>query len=143
MSNDNNLVEKSNNKSSIRHSSHHHNHRHHHRSRGYSKNHSKGISSIMERNGKNIIYHKVRKEKIFLTFKRSAFLIIFIALILFLIFSILRNPDQVNGFRFFKSGATEQENIELKNKIINYEYYIEELEKRLSKHEKVESIFDE
>ena len=141
MSNEHNkIVGKSANKSSMRHSSHHH--RHHHRSRGYSRSHSEDISSKMERNGKNILDDTVRKEKIFLTFKRSAFMIIFITLILFLIFSIFQTPEQSNGFSFIKNRASQEETIELKNKITNYEYYIEELEERLSKYENVESIFD-
>ncbi len=137
MSNENKRkYEKNSNHSYQRHSSHHHHssRRHSH----YSK--EEEISSRMERAGKNIIYDNVRKEKIYLAFKRTSFCIIFLALIAFLIFSLLRNPDTDKEFKIFDNYTSEEEIIELKNKIIKYEYYIEELEERLSKYEEVEGI---
>lgn len=124
----------------INHSYHRHSSHLHHSSRKHSHYLEEEISSKMERAGKNIIYDKVRKEKIYLAFKRTSFCIIFIALILFLIISLIKTPDTNKEFNLFGNKTSEEDIIELKNKIIKYEYYIEELEERLSKYEEVESI---
>ncbi len=122
-------------KSKSSHSKHNHHHHHHH---GRSKH--RDPSSEMERRGQNIIYDRVRKEKIKEMMKRSAFLILAVTIVLLLIYFITL-PDDVDHKFFYRDNSEEEVNL-LKNKIIDYEYYIEELEERLSKYENVESIFD-
>ncbi len=125
--------------SKLSHSNHHHNHHHHGSSKHYRKK-EYDSSSEMERRGQNIIYDNVRKERIKQMIKRSVF-VIFIIAILFVIFYFMTLPSESTPNLF--NGVTSKEEVNmLKNKIINYEYYIEELEERLSKYEKVERIIE-
>lgn len=123
------------------HSSHH---RRSHSSSNKSSNYrAKRVdsSSEMERRGENIIYDKVRKEKLRLMIKRSIFCVLSLAIILYLLFSILTSGDSSKDFDFFNKGVSNEEVNELKNKIVKYEYYIEELEERLSEYEEVDGMF--
>lgn len=126
-------------KSKSSHSKHHHHHHHHGRSKHYRRK-EYDPSSEMERRGQNIIYDNVRKEKINNMIKRSIFVILIIAIIFLLIYFITLPSDA--NLKLFNRGNSKEEVNMLKNKIVDYEYYIEELEERLSKYEKVESIFE-
>lgn len=115
--------------------------RHHHSDRHkYSSN--RDISSEMERRGENIIYDKVRKERIALMIKRSIFCILATAFLVFVVISMTSSGGTSGGFRFFNNTESKQEINDMKIKIVDYEHYIEELEERLSKYEEVESIFN-
>ena len=128
---------------SSKHSSHNHHHRsRHHSSSKYYKKKNYDPSSEMERRGENILYDKVRKERIALMIKRSMFVIFAIALVLVLVYFMTNQGDTLLEQKLFNNNATEEQINELKNKLVDYEYHIEYLEKRLSKYEKVESIFD-
>ncbi len=120
----------------------HHHHHHHSKKYKYYKSSHDDFSSEKERRGENIIYNKVRKEKIKLMFKRSIFCLIVIALLIFIIYSMTRSNQSHEDFDLFNKGVSTEEINEMKNKVINYEYYIEELEERLSKYEEVESILE-
>ncbi len=109
--------------------SHHSHHNHHH-------------SSKRRRTGDNTIYDSVRKERINQMFKRSIFLIIATAVIIFIVYFMTKPEESFSDFELFNNGISEQEINELKNKITEYEFYIDELEERLSKYEEVESIFE-
>lgn len=111
---------------------------HHHHYHGRSKHYDP--SSEMERRGQNIIYDKVRKEKLKEMTKRTIFVLLSVT-ILFLLIYFMTLPEGFNYKSFNRDNSEEEVNM-LKNKIIDYEYYIEELEERLSKYENVESIFD-
>ncbi len=127
---------------SSKHSSHHH-HRNHHYSG--SKNYQKrnyDPSSEMERRGENIIYDKVRKERIAQMIKRSIFVILSIAFILVVVYFMTSQGDTIFDNGVFNKNTAEAEINELKNKLIDYEYHIEYLENRLSRYENVDSIFD-
>ncbi len=131
-------------KSKSSHTKHHHHHsHHHHHHNGSSSHHRKkeyDPSSEMERRRQNIIYDNVRKERIGQMVKRSIFVILAVSILLILIYFMI-SPNE--GTRdLFNSDTSKEEINVLKNKIINYEYYIEELEERLSKYEKVESIVE-
>lgn len=142
----------SNNENNVKtsHSSHHrHSHsssgkstHHHHRSKSdkyYKSYHNKDISSEMERRGENIIYDKVRKERISLMIKRSIFCLVAIALIFYVVYSMTGTGGTTGNFDFFNRGLSTEEINEMKMKIIDYEQEIEELKERLSKYENVES----
>lgn len=134
----------SNTKEKKYHSSRHSSHRHHRHSSSkyYKKNYDP--SSEMERRGENILYDKVRKERIAQMIKRSIFVILAIAFILVVVYFMTNPGDSVLEQKIFnKNNSTQAEVNELKNKLIDYEYHIEYLEKRLSKYENVDSIFDE
>lgn len=111
---------------------------HHHHYHGRSKHYDP--SSEMERRGQNIIYDKVRKEKLKEMTKRTIFVLLSVT-ILFLLIYFMTLPEDVDRKLFYRN-TTEEEVNDLKNKLIDYEYYIEELEERLSKYESVESIFE-
>ncbi len=113
-----------------------HTHRHHHKSRGHA------YHSQVKRKGSNA-YNNITREKMLYALKRTVFCIIFLSLIVFLVISVFKNSDTDTQFKLFENNATEEEVIELKNKIVKYEYYIEELEEKLSKYEYVKSIFEE
>ena len=98
-------------------------------------------SSEMERRGENIIYDKVRKEKLKLMIKRTVFCVLSIAIIFYLVISILSSGDSSTDFGFFNKGVSIEEVNELNNKIVKYEFYIEELEERLSEYEDVDGMF--
>lgn len=141
----------SNNKSNIEKthsSSHRSSHSSHHRSSHSSSNKNSHYrlkkndpTSEKERRGENVIYDKVRKEKLKLMIKRSVFCILSVAIIFYLIFSIISSGDSSRDFDFFNKGVSIEEVNELKNKIIKYEFYIEELEERLSEYEEVDGMF--
>lgn len=132
--------EYNNKKSKSSHSTHHHHHHHHHGSSKHYRKKEYDPTSEMERRGQNIIYDSVRKERVNLMIKRSAFVIFAIA-ITFILFYFMKTPSE-KSIDLFSSNATKEEVNVLKNKIVNYEYYIEELEERLSKYEEVDSIFE-
>lgn len=122
-------------------SSHHGSRHHHHKSKKYKYYHKGDSSSAMERRGENIIYNNVRREKIALMIKRTIFIFIIVSLFIFSIYSIFFNDTSYKSDgRLFDKGISEQEVNDLKNKITDYEFYIEELENRLSKYESVDSI---
>lgn len=98
-------------------------------------------TSEMERRRENIIYDKVRKERLQLMVKRSIFCVLSIAVIFYLIFSIMSSGESSTDFDYFNKGVSIKELNELNNKIINYEFYIEELEERLSEYEDVDGMF--
>jgi len=142
----------SNNENNVKtsHSSHHrHSHsssgrstHHHHRSKNdkyYKSSHNKDISSEMERRGENIIYDKVRKERISLMIKRSIFCLAAIALVFYVVCAMTGTNETTSDFDLFNRGLSDEEINEMKMKIIDYEHEIEELKERLSKYENVES----
>lgn len=119
---------------------HYHSHSHH---KSSSKHYSKkeyDPSSEMERRGQNIIYDNVRKERIKQMIKRSIFVIVAITTLL-VIFFFMTLPSESTLHLINRNTSKEEVNV-LKNKIIDYEYHIKELEERLSKYENVESIFE-
>ncbi len=95
-------------------------------------------SSEMERRGENIIYRDMRKKKMSVMAKRTAFIVVVLCSFIFLIYAII-NSDSESKNNIFTNNLHRTEEInELKIKIIDYEDYIEELEERLSKYEEVE-----
>lgn len=118
----------------------------HHYSKGskyYKTSYSKDLSSEMERRGENVIYDNVRKEKINLMFKRSIFCLLAIALFIYIVYSLTHQSETYSDFKLFNKGISIEEANELNNKIIKYEFYIEELEERLSQYEEVDGMFIE
>ena len=59
----------------------------------------------MERRGKNIIYDKVRKERISLMIKRSIFCLVAIALIIYVVYSMTGTGGTTGNFDVGMSGA--------------------------------------
>ena len=113
--------------------------KHHHHHRGSSKKYRKteyDPSSEMERRGQNIIYDNVRKERIQHMIHRSLFVICACFVLAILVY-LMNNSGQSN-FDLFNIRSSREEVNMLKNKIVDYEYYIEELEERLSKYETIE-----
>ena len=98
-------------------------------------------TSEMEKRRKNIIYVKARNERLQLMVKRIIFCVSLIAVILYIIFSIISSSGSSTDFDFFNNGVSIEKVNELNNKIIEYEFYIEELEERLSEYEDVDGIF--
>lgn len=103
---------------------------HKHHSAKYSKKYHDS-SSEMERRGKNIIYHEVKKQRVFENIKRVIFILLIMFIIIFSIF-IISNPEyNVQMSNEKRDTVTYEEFYDLKTRLFEYEDRIEALEEKI------------